>query len=102
MQSTEVSEVKSGVVSLPSVGSYSMRALLDGWTGVIETPDHVSSFAISSNFSFVSDAQFAWYPIATACPTCTFTAAWMIRSPYVIFEIRSFLFSMGFIPLLLS
>jgi hypothetical protein len=66
--STEVSEVKSAVFSLPSDGSYSIRALLAGWTGVFETLKGVSSFNLSSNFSFVEEARLAWlFPFPLKC-----------------------------------
>jgi hypothetical protein len=58
-QSTEATEVRSALVYLPSVGSYSILALFDDWMGVLETPDGVRLFDVLSNFSVVGDAKFA-------------------------------------------
>jgi hypothetical protein len=70
--STEVSEFKSAVFSLPSDGSYSIRALLADWTGVFETLEGVLSYNLSSNFSFVEEARLAWRsPTPTPPPTLT-------------------------------
>jgi hypothetical protein len=78
-QSTEMTEVRSAFVSLPSVGFYSIRALFDDWIGVLETPDGERLFNVSSNFSVVGDAKFAWHsqPL-TALPTASFTVPLLV------------------------
>jgi hypothetical protein len=72
-QSTEMTEMKSAVVSLPLFGSYSIQAFLDGWTGVLETAEGSSSFNVSGDFLFIAQAGFVWYPPRTPKPTLTLT-----------------------------
>jgi hypothetical protein len=68
----EVREVKSVILSIPSLGSYSIRALLDGSARVLETPDEGSLLTVSSNFSFIPVARFVFPPrSATPLPSAT-------------------------------
>jgi hypothetical protein len=73
----ESTEVKSLIVSVPSQGHYSIRALRSGSDGFFETDAGLWSFDVSSNFSFVPSAHFMTgglpTPAATATPTETFT-----------------------------
>jgi hypothetical protein len=74
-----VTEVKSALIYLPSVGSYSMRALFDDWMGAVETPDRVRLFDVLWNFSVVGEAKFAWHPQArTGLPTASFTVPLLV------------------------
>jgi hypothetical protein len=70
--STEVTKVQSAVFSLPSDAPYSIRVLLADWAGVFETLEGVSSFNISSNFSFIEETRLAWrFHTPTPQPTPT-------------------------------
>jgi hypothetical protein len=89
--STEVTEVESAVLSLPSSGSYSIRAMLDGWIGVFETPEGVSLVNISSNFTFIEEGQLVWFQAMTSSPspTASFTVALIVflHSRKMIFQL---------------
>jgi hypothetical protein len=76
-----VTKVQSAIFSLPSDGSYSIRVLLGGSTGVFETLAGVSSFSVSSNFAFVEEARLAWYHPNTPEPTLIVTATAPSSSP---------------------
>jgi hypothetical protein len=71
---TEVREVKSVILSIPSLGSYSIRALLNGSGRVLETADEGALLTVSSNFSFIPVARFVVPPrSATPLPSATET-----------------------------
>jgi hypothetical protein len=97
---TEVREVKSVVLSIPSLGSYSIRALLDGSARVLETPDESSLLTVSSNFSFIPVARFVFPPrSATALPSSTETFTVPLRGGFRSERTLIFRFSFFSFPL---
>jgi hypothetical protein len=74
-----MTEVKSTHVYLPSGGFYSIRAVFDDCIGVLETPDGERLLDVSSNFTVVGDAKFAWHSQRlTALPTASFTVPLLV------------------------
>jgi hypothetical protein len=64
---TESPRVKSMIVSIPSLGNYSMKAFNDATSGFLETGEGISIVSVASNRSFIKECHFV--PDATAIAT---------------------------------
>jgi hypothetical protein len=73
----ESAKLKSLLFSVPSQGNYSIRGLGDGLRGFFETGEGMPLFEVSSNLSFILEAQFRTEsspsPTATEAATETVT-----------------------------
>jgi hypothetical protein len=67
--STQSSIVKSLIVSIPSIGNYSVRVFTDAISGFLETKEGFSILSVSSNRSFISECHFVADATATVSPT---------------------------------
>jgi hypothetical protein len=63
------SVVKSLIVSVPSVGNYSIRAFNNATSGFLETEEGVSILSVALNYSFFSKCHFVPDATATVAPS---------------------------------
>jgi hypothetical protein len=81
---TESTTVKSLLFSVPSSGSYSIRALNDDLMGFFQTSSGLRSFDVSSNFSFIPEVHFVSQssptPAASQARPGTFTVSLSVDS----------------------
>jgi hypothetical protein len=84
--------MKSLIVSLPSLGNYSMKAFNDAVSGFLETREGVSIFSVASNRSFIAECYFV--PIATVSasprPTVQFSASGVHRQTGAVADFTAF------------